>query len=57
MNVTAKYFLFLLGFFASAIAIWNNHLPASIVSIGSFIAYALMETQGQKIIKSKEEKD
>ncbi len=57
MVTPLKYILFSLGLFASIIAIWNNHFPASIVSIGSFIAYALIEIQDLKIINSKEEKD
>jgi len=55
MIAPLKYILFVLGLFASFIAIWNNHFPAAIVSTGALISYAIIEIQDVKINNRKDD--
>jgi hypothetical protein len=54
MNVLIKSFLVIAGCTSAFLAVFTNHIPASIVSAGAFIAYAIMEPGGY-IKKNKEE--
>jgi hypothetical protein len=44
MNVLAKYFFLAVGVIAASIAVKSENVAAAIVSAGTFISFALMET-------------
>jgi hypothetical protein len=44
MNILAKYFFLAFGVFAAFMGVLNENIAAGIVSAGTLISFALMET-------------
>ena len=55
MKVAVKYLLLVFALAVSVNALANESIASAIVSIGPFIAYALIEIQDLKTLNSKEE--
>jgi hypothetical protein len=55
MYVYLKYLLFVVGMLAAIIAIFNHEMPSAIVSVGAFVAFAMIEIRDLKTLNDDKE--
>ena len=55
MYIYLKYILFFIGFIAAIIGIYNYEIAPAVVSVGAFIAFALIETRDLKTLNDDKE--